>query len=230
MSSKELNPNIAQEQEGVIKFHLHFAFQAVTQVQSEVKLAQLNSARSRLKARALLGQDPTRYGGDGFGNISVRLSDKQFLISGSQTGHLSELSPADVALVERIDHRANQLWARGLCKPSSESMTHGIVYQVLPAAEAVVHVHSPDIWQAAGRLRLPATAADIPYGTPEMAEAVRVLLLQISASADYDHGLPQVFAMLGHEDGIVAIGPDLVSCTDELLRLLSSAKELLTVV
>jgi ribulose-5-phosphate 4-epimerase/fuculose-1-phosphate aldolase len=229
MFSNEHNPHSTEEQEGVIKFHPVLVRQAITLTQSEPLLAQLNAARSRLKAHALLGQDPARYGGYGFGNISTRLKGQQFLISGSQTGQLAELSCSDVALVERIDHRTNRLWAHGLSQPSSESMTHGVVYQTLNAAEAVVHVHSPEIWQAAAELGLPVTAADIPYGTPEMAEAVRHLLLQ-NTPAEGSDGLAQVlvFAMLGHEDGIVAVGQDLIRCTDELLRLLNRARDLLS--
>jgi ribulose-5-phosphate 4-epimerase/fuculose-1-phosphate aldolase len=211
------------EQEGVIKFHLNFVVKPVEQPELAEKLALLNAARTRLKEHALLGQDPARYGGDGFGNISVRLDGKRFLISGSQTGHLQTLTDADVALVERCDYHANHLWAHGLCKPSSESMTHGVAYQTLDTVAAVIHVHSPVIWRHAAVLGLPATAADIPYGTPDMAEAVRQLLQRASSVKKLS---PLIFVMQGHEDGVVSVGDDLAECTQSLLDLLARAKAL----
>lgn len=233
MTSVKHEQSAKSEQEGVIKYHLEFASKPIVHPRLVEKLALLNAARAQLKACALLGQDPARYGGDGFGNISLRLDDRQFLISGSQTGHLQGLSAADIALVDGFDCRANQLSAYGLSKPSSEAMTHGVAYRTLAAAGAVVHVHSPAIWQQAGRLGLPATASEIPYGTPEMAEAVRQLLLTQRSGLPADNsqaaGEPEfkaiVFVMQGHEDGVVAVGANLADCTRSLLDCLAlSAK------
>ena len=233
MSSVKHEQSTKPEQEGVIKYHLEFASKPVVHQHLVEKLALLNPARTQLKACALIGQDPARYGGDGFGNISLRLDDRQFMISGSQTGHLQGLSAADIALVDDFDCRANKLSAYGLSKPSSEAMTHGVAYRTLAGAGAVVHVHSPAIWQQSDRLALPATASDIPYGTPEMAEAVRQLLLthgsNLQAPKTNSSGIPTVkaivFVMKGHEDGVVAVGANLADCTRSLLDYLSLAKE-----
>ena len=52
--------------------------------------------RALLYQHKLIGQDPMRYGGYGYGNLSVRLAPydappalRAFIISGSQTGELS---------------------------------------------------------------------------------------------------------------------------------------------
>lgn len=215
------------EQEGVIKYHLDFTRRSVEQPGFFKALASLNEARSALKARSLIGQDPSRYGGDGFGNISLRFVGQQFLISGSQTGQLERLTSSDIALVEDFNYAANQLKASGMTKPSSESMTHGVAYQSLAKINAVVHVHSPDIWCHSDCLGLSATAADIPYGTPQMAEAVRQLLLAECRrdSISSQSALPAiVFVMKGHEDGVVAVGDTLEDCKQALLVCLSRAQ------
>ena len=58
----------------------------------------------------------------------------------------------------------------------------------------VLHVHSPEIWRAAGRLGLPTTPAGAVYGTPAMAEAVA----RLYRDGRLHSGL---FVMAGHEDG-----------------------------
>ncbi len=219
------------EQEGVIKFHVEFDTRPIELDGFNTYLSRLNIQRSKLKQVGLLGQEPGRYGGDGFGNISVRIDARRFLISGSQTGHLEHLSATDVSLVTGFDVQRNQLQAEGLCLPSSESMTHGVAYKALSSAMAVVHVHSPDIWGNADHLSLPATARDIPYGTPEMAQAVSDLLSrEAETQKDSVHGekiAPSVivFVMKGHDDGVVAVGPEIEACTQALLEYLNIAIE-----
>lgn len=217
----------SHEQEGVIKFHLVYSHRCIDFSGLSDAIEQLNLARSVMKAHALIGQDPLRYGGDGFGNISVRVENSMFLISATQTGHLERLTEMDVALVEDFDYPSNQLSASGMSKPSSESMTHGVAYQALNGINAVIHVHSPEIWTNSERLGLAATAANIPYGTPQMAEAVRQLLLVESQKTGFASQLNEqaiVFAMKGHEDGVVAVGASLASCVETLIDSLACAR------
>lgn len=215
------------EPEGVIKYQLTFHEQALSESlihhDSSSKtidsiLVELNSSRSLLAEKGLIGQDPCRYGGDGFGNISTRIIETIFLISGSQTGHIDRLRRQDLALVDHFDIRLNQLSAYGLTKPSSESMTHGVCYQSHADITAVIHVHSPDIWQAIDALNIPFTDADIPYGTPQMAYAVAQLLKD-----QYQVGKPTIFGMKGHQDGIVAVGDSFSACTFSLLECLNQS-------
>ena len=58
------------------------------------------------------------------------------------------------------------------------------------------HVHSPDLWTERAILELPETGAEIPYGTVEMAHALKALAA--------NQGVEGIAAMAGHEDGIVA--------------------------
>ncbi len=58
------------QEEGVIKFDLRFTSDAPVSLES---FTDLNRWRRLLWEQALIGQDPARYGGYGFGNVSQRL-------------------------------------------------------------------------------------------------------------------------------------------------------------
>ena len=188
------------EQEGVIKFDLDWRpGPPATGVDTGIDPAPLDRWRARLMAAGLIGQDPARYDGYGFGNLSMRVA-AGFVITGTQTGALPALSAEHYALVTAWDVAANRIVARGPVKPSSEALTHATLYGLDPDIGVVFHGHGPSIWTARDRLGLPATAADVPYGTPAMARAV-ARLFEDTAVAD-----TRVFAMAGHEDGIVSFG------------------------
>ncbi|QTR49897.1 class II aldolase/adducin family protein [Candidatus Thiothrix anitrata] len=200
--------------EGVIQYRLHVTSQALP---ATLAIAELEACRARLFAHGLIGQDPKRYDGLGYGNVSVRavLEDNPnaFLITGSQTGCLSQLKRQDYALVTACDPQANELFALGEIAPSSEAMTHAVIYQILPQIQAIIHVHSEYLWQNAQQLMLPCTAVNIPYGTPQMAAAVQSIVLA--------QGVPQgILAMLGHTDGIVTWGATLVEAEQQLIQSL----------
>lgn len=189
-------PDTAQE--GVIKYHLNHLKQPLTAPPINV----LNSWRRLLKKLDMIGQHPNRYQGYGFGNLSQRLTSSAdtFLITGTQTGALSILSPTDYAIVTQANPEKNQLTAEGLVAPSSEALSHGTVYQTLPHIHFVFHVHCPDIWQHSQPLGIPCTAADIAYGTPTMAQALSSLLKDQSVQRQ------GIISMLGHEDGLISFG------------------------
>jgi len=210
------------EQEGVIKYSLDFQHKTIRA--NTKALRDINTCRSVMIGKGLLGQDDSRYGGYGFGNISIRVtkSNNTFLITGSQTGHKHSLSNKCLSCITHIDVEQNSLCAHGVLKPSSESMTHGVLYQQSDQIQAVVHVHSPDIWRHAEALNLASTPKEIPYGTPEMAYAVQQLSSELMLG---QVALPILFVMKGHEDGIVAAGTSLVQCTNILLDALQRSKQ-----
>ena len=206
-------------EEGVIRFDLEFTAAAPATIPA---LDELNAWRRILRQLGLIGQDSERYGGYGFGNISRRLppfdapeNHRPFLISGSQTGHLTELSVAGFATVSDYDAGRNRVVARGPIKPSSESLTHGSVYNTNNDIRVILHVHSPDIWRCASILNLPATDASVPYGTPAMAREVEKLFEAV------DHMEIGVFVMGGHEDGVIAFGRTVDEAGSVLVRALA---------
>lgn len=168
----------------------------------------------------MIGQDAARYAGLGYGNVSLRMADDRhpdvFLVTGTQTGHLPVLSVGDYARVLAFDICRNWLQADGGSKPSSEAMTHAAIYQQLPEVQAVIHGHSPVIWQQAQRLGLACTAPVIAFGTPQMALAMQTWLQQ--APLPYN-----TIAMLGHQDGFITWGASLEQAFTQVQQLLQDA-------
>lgn len=204
------------ELEGVIKYHLNHQHKPLP---ANINLNQLNAWRSVLHRLRLIGQTPQKYDGLGYGNISQRLelNSSAFVISGTQTGHLAQLTAKDYALIDSASVDQNQINSYGLTAPSSEALTHAGVYQHEASAQAVIHVHSPEIWRNTLALNLPHTKAEIAYGTIEMAQAVNALF-----SSEQVNQLP-LFTMLGHEDGVVAWGATLEQAAVVLIQQLANA-------
>ena len=200
---------VNNEREGVIKFSLEFRETGPVEFPG---LAQLEACRRKFRALGLIGGgDPERYEGLGFGNISHRLApgSEAFVISGTQTGELESMGAESYALVTGCDPALNRLVAEGTVRPSSEAMTHAVIYRQLPRVQAVIHVHSPQIWRHARELGLPETAREVPYGTPEMATEMQRLIAS-------GMGGWHTISMAGHEDGVITWGETLEAASAEL--------------
>ncbi|MDO9424837.1 MAG: class II aldolase/adducin family protein [Methylobacter sp.] len=205
-----------KQQEGVIKYQLNHTQQPIS---SQYSLTDINAWRTIAVRLDLIGQSPERYDNIGFGNIRQRIAphSAQFIISGTQTGHLEQLSPEHYCLIVKAEPQQNRLQSRGLCKPSSESLTHASVYAQNQAIQAVIHAHSPEIWKQTIALGLPHTTADIAYGTVEMAAAVEQLFQSGKLTQT------SLFTLLGHEDGVIAFGRNMEETAWELIKHLSLA-------
>jgi len=213
------------ETEGVIKFSLNYhrsPLPAAVIDSCAERLALLNAWRSILKQLGMIGQNSQRYGGLGFGNMSVRVEpeNSRFVITGTQTGHLDYLQYQHVSLVKSANIELNTIAACGEIPPSSEALTHASIYHALPSAQVVIHIHDPLIWKLARQLNLPTISAKIAYGTPEMAAAVAKIVKSLPTDE------PTVFAMLGHEDGVVAYGTAIDSVAQTIIAVYASALKL----
>jgi hypothetical protein len=166
----------------------------------DADLEELRFWRERLRGHGLIGEDAS---GIGFGNVSRRWdADHRFVITGNATGGESSLRAEHFALVTDVDIDANRLSCVGPILASSEAMSHAVIYRACPWVNAVLHVHDARAW-AKLLHRLPTTSADVPYGTPEMARAIEVLL-------HTTHLVEQrLFVTEGHQDGIFAFGESL---------------------
>jgi len=173
--------------------------------------ATLDGARRRLHDAGLIGIYTDL--GIGYGNLSLRFGDPgQFLISGTQTGHLRQTTGEHYALVTAVDAEANTVACRGPVQASSEAMTHAAIYSLDESIGAVVHVHDRSLWQQLCG-QLPTTAADIAYGTPEMAREFARLYQET------DFATSGVAVMAGHEEGLISFGETLEEATARILRL-----------
>ena len=201
----------AVEAEGVIKYRLDFT---PAPALDAALLDDLIAWHARCRALEVVGQNPDRYAGYAYGNLSRRL-ERGFAVSGTQTGGKPALTPDDYAWALDCDPIRNRVRAQGPVKPSSEALTHGAIYAVDDAIRAVIHGHIPHIWRRAEALGLPVTPANIAYGTPDMAAAVRGIVRRCGASG--------LLVMGGHEDGVIAYGPDLNAAGERLTSVLRAA-------
>ena len=210
--------------EGVIQFEAEHEQRELEPRHFGELVCELIAWREIMALTGLVGQEPGLYEGAGYGNVSARigprsaaLGRRSFLITGSQTSGKRCIGLSDFAVVDEYDYRANRVRSHGCVMPSSESMTHAAAYDASPLVRSVLHAHSPVLWRRRRSLGLPETDPSVPYGTPEMALEVGRLYRESV--------LPerQIFAMGGHEDGIVAIGRSAEDTGGVLLRWLARA-------
>lgn len=210
--------------EGVIKFDLHHRCERLDPGRYGALAAELAGWRRVMFHLGVLGQDPARYGGAGFGNVSARvgppssgLGRRAMLVSCTQTGGFLDAGLDELCVVDRYDVEKNRVDSHGACEPSSEAMTHGAIYDLGLHIRAVLHGHAPELWRRAAEFGLPRTRPEVAYGTPDMAREMRRL---------YASGrLPeqQLLVMTGHEDGVVAFGRSLDEAGAILVRALARA-------
>ena len=192
------------EREGVIKFNIDTATHFHPPYDVKHAQRQLVSWFTVFRKMGWLGLDPIRYGGLGYGNLSMRIGKRRadighraFAITGSQTAALTSITDQHIAIVARYKVAEGQLWKMTGVNPSSESLTHAVIYDSAPQAKVCFHIHCPEIWSARSELNLPTVPSHIRYGTTEMSAAIRHLCIHEKV------GFNRPIAMGGHEDGLL---------------------------
>ena len=163
------------------------------------KVALLNVWREIMYKKGLIGMYPD---GIGFGNISMRCGEKAFLISGTATGGLATLSELHYSMVTDYNLSTNSVTCAGPLKASSESLTHGLIYECSAGTNAVIHVHNLNLWKRLFH-EVPTTGENISYGTAEMANEIKRLFDETALSKE------KIIVMGGHREGIISFGKDL---------------------
>lgn len=148
----------------------------------------------------------------GYGNISIKIPEG-ILISGTQTGEISQIQPQHFTLVDKYDIALNTVWCKGPVKASSETMTHAAIYECNPKIKAVIHIHNLKLWNNYFE-KLPTSDKKVPYGTPEMAYEI------IRLYNETDLSKKKILIMGGHEEGIIAFGNHLEEAGNLILSLL----------
>ena len=148
--------------EGVIQFAYDLQPADGAPISAE-NFAQMAAWRSILRQLDLLGQDPLRYAGLGFGNLSARdpQQPEEFVITASQSSGADALT--EKSLVRVLHCNLGRFWvdAQGSHPPSSETLTHGMIYAADSAIHWIFHCHSPEIWNRAEDLALPCTPENV---------------------------------------------------------------------
>jgi ribulose-5-phosphate 4-epimerase/fuculose-1-phosphate aldolase len=193
--------------DGIIKYN--FDFKATDSLKTRDFL-EIEMVRERLFALNLIGVTDD---GIGFGNISQRVNDDSFVITGTQTGHLKNLEGKHYSFIEAYDDKEFYLKSSGAIKPSSEALTHGTIYNLSPKIGGVIHIHSKVIWNFMLKNDYLKTK-DVEYGTEEMIDEVNRIFSLINPLNN-----PK-FVMAGHEDGVMVFGENLLKAELSLYLLL----------
>ena len=193
--------------EGYIKFNIDHSFEEILIPDHIFNL--LNIWRTRLFDLNLIGETSD---GIGFGNISVKTKNG-FFITGSATGKNKVLNKNDYAFVYKYYLSENKVFSRGMCKASSESMSHAAVYESYEKINSVIHIHSEIMWKKYYNF-LPTTSESAAFGTPEMAKEIKKILIQPDV---LNNG---IIIMGGHEDGIITFGNKLDDAGKILMKFI----------
>jgi L-ribulose-5-phosphate 4-epimerase len=170
-------------------------------------IKDINSWRNKLYDLGLIGLNRE---GIGFGNISIRYLEDQFIISGSATGKFKRLTNKHYTKVTGYDLNKNTLTAVGPIIASSESLTHAALYEVDDEINAVIHIHHRELWNKL-LYNVPSTNGRIEYGTPEMAREIMKLFKETNLREK------KILVMTGHEEGIVSFGSNLDEAGEVLM-------------
>lgn len=190
---------------GAVKFNCHWSQSGP--VISDEQYEIINYWREILYNMDLIG---AYENGVGFGNISMRIrGTNQFVITGSATGEMPELEPGHYVKVVSFNIDDNAVQCVGPLKASSESLTHAAIYMADPGANAVIHVHSIDLWNELIHV-VPTTNPGMDYGTAGLAKDVARLFTESDAIEK------RIIVMAGDRAGILTFGNDM----DEAVNIL----------
>ncbi|TFH33156.1 MAG: class II aldolase/adducin family protein [Bacteroidia bacterium] len=193
--------------EGVVKFNCHWT--QTGSVITDEPYAIMNYWREVLFNMDLIG---AYENGVGFGNISQRIgTTSKFFITASATGEISFLEPGHYVKVESYNFRDNAVKCVGPLKASSESLTHAAIYQADPGTNAIIHIHSMELWENLKDI-VPTTGSEFEYGTTGLAMDVFRLFNESDVIEK------RIIVMGGDPSGIIAFGNDM----DEAINILMS--------
>ncbi len=196
--------------DGVIKYHVQHHN---TKTPGFSQYAELEALRSRLFALGLIGETPN---GIGYGNLSFRnKGEREFTITATQTGKQPKLQPAEYIRITDYNFDTFTVYSEGEYKPSSEALSHAMIYEIHPEIQAVIHIHSKPLWQM--MIATDALATTAEYGTTDMAHEIANLYLS------RDPFKYNAFVMKGHEDGIITFGKTIQDAELKLYQIIRAS-------
>ena len=178
--------------DGIIKYSIEHQTDATPLFSGYNKLEAL---RRRLFALGLIGEKE----GIGYGNLTMRYEESNsFFVTATQTGNMQTLTREHYTYVSDYDFSTFKVISQGSHKPSSEALSHAMIYAIDERINAVIHIHSLALWEFMKVQGALATTAE--YGTAEMVEEIAVLYDTLDPLAN------NAFVMKGHEEGIITFG------------------------
>ncbi len=193
--------------QGIVKFNCYW--RQTGPVITDEPYSIMNYWREVLFNMDLIG---AYENGVGFGNLSMRdRGTTNFFITGSSTGEIPVLEPGHYVKVDGCNFEDNAVKCTGPLKASSESLTHAAIYQADQGTNAVIHVHSPELWEKLSG-KVPTTKPEFEYGTPGLALDIFRLFRETDVIEK------RIIVMAGDNSGIITFGHDM----DEAINILMS--------
>ncbi len=178
--------------DGIIKYSIEHQTTSTPPFSGYV---QLEALRTRLFTLGLIGEKD----GIGYGNLSMRHEgSKSFFITATQTGRRQMLSREYYTYISDYNFSTFKIISQGTHKPSSEALSHAMIYAIDDRITTVIHIHSLALWKFMKDKNNLATTAE--YGTAEMVEEIAGLYTNL------DPIVNNAFVMKGHEEGIITFG------------------------
>jgi len=191
--------------EGVIKFNYECLDR--NYLIPEASFNKLNPLRNELKNKNYIGVYPD---GICYGNVSLRIEKgNTFHITASDTGKFLNTDRAQYVKVTSCNLSNNQCLYKGPGLPSSESLSHYIIYDSCQAINAVIHIHDSALWKQLYN-KVPTSSPDVTYGSLAMVHEIIRLLNEGPLMQQ------NILVMGGHPDGIICFGNSI----DEAANLL----------
>lgn len=199
--------------EGVIKFK--FTLKKAPPLE-ERSYIELEKWRVILFKMGLIGEYPEEK--VGYGNLSRKIAGTlgEFIITGTQTGRFPHLNGLQYTRVIKCNLGKMNVEAAGPIAPSSESLTHFAIYDSCPQINAIFHVHSKQLWQYMLDQNMDATGDDISYGTSQMAQEAKRCIGNKKSG---------IFAMKGHEDGVISYGASIEEAGKIILDVFKQSRQ-----
>jgi L-ribulose-5-phosphate 4-epimerase len=195
--------------QGAVKFNCHWTQSGP--VISDEEFEIINYWREILYNMDLIG---AYENGVGFGNLSMRIGKgNQFFITGSATGEIPELEPGHYVKVNSFNIDDNAVQCVGPLKASSESLTHAAIYSADSDTNAVIHVHSFELWSEL-IYKVPTTNPAMDYGTIGLAKDIARLF------SESDVFEKRIIVMAGDRAGILTFGHDIDEAVNVLMQYL----------
>ncbi len=156
---------------------------------------RLEALRTRLFSLGFIGEKD----GIGYGNLSMRQEESNsFFITATQTGKKYSLTCEHYPYISAYDFSHFKVISQGKYRPSSEALSHAMIYAIDERITTVIHIHSLALWQFMKNKNVLSTTAE--YGTAQMVEEIAGLYNNLDPMKN------NTFVMKGHEEGIITFG------------------------
>jgi len=159
-------------------------------IPEDTRIYEIIGLGEKFKKMGLL---PHEDGGNA-GNISFRNNEGFVITAGGKDK--GKLSQRDFVQVLKVSMDSMKVIAEGEEQPSSETLSHDILYKERKDINAIIHVHDDLVLENAHKLNIKSTERKHSYGTPELAKDIQKSI-----------GKENFIAVRGH--GVISIGKSL---------------------